>query len=266
MPIGIAVGRKRRERAKLELLLTQLTSSLVWTTDADLVVTSAFGGALELIGVDGPRDLVGKSVVELTAPTADAGAAILDAHRRALEGQSDDITEQWGTLPFDLHFEPLYEDGRIAGVGGIAIDASKRRAAEEALIESEARFRTLVERLPICTYINPLGLPIRTVYMSPHIEKLLGFPVERWINEPDFFVTRLHPDDVERVLAAAHRTHDDGEPFRESYRLIAKDGRAVHLLDETIPVSDAHGRPLFLQGFFIELDGGAAEELHSATG
>ncbi|HET8893259.1 MAG TPA: PAS domain-containing protein [Gaiellaceae bacterium] len=265
LPIGIAVGRHRHERAKLELLLTQLTSSLVWTTDVDLVVTSAFGGALDLIGVSGP-DLVGKSVEELTAPTADAGAAILDAHRRALEGQADDITEQWGTFPFDLHFEPLYEDGTIVGVGGIAVDASKRRAAEQALVESEARFRTLVERLPICTYINPLGLPIRTTYMSPYVEKLLGFPVERWLNEPDFFVTRLHPDDLERVLASAHRTHEDGEPFRESYRLIAKDGRVVHLLDETIPVSDERGRPLFLQGFFIELDTGAVEELHSATG
>lgn len=266
MPTGIAVGRHRHERAKLELLLTQLTSSVVWTTDTDLVVTSAFGGALELIGVDGSRDLVGKSVVELTVPTPDSGAAILDAHRHALEGQSNDLTEQWGTFPFDLHVEPLYEDGRIVGVGGIAVDASKRRAAEEALIESEARFRTLVERLPICTYINPLGLPIRTTYMSPYVEQLLGFPVSRWIEEPDFFVTRLHPDDHERVLASAHRTHEEGEPFRESYRLIAKDGRAVHLLDETIPVSDERGRPLFLQGFFVELDTGAAQELHSATG
>ena len=265
LPIGIAVGRHRHERAKLELLLTQLTSSAVWTTDKDLVVTSAFGGALELIGV-ASRDLVGKSVVELTVPTPDAGAAILDAHRRALEGQADDLTEQWGTFPFDLHVEPLYEDGTIVGVGGIAVDASKRRAAEQALVESEARFRTLVERLPICTYINPLGLPIRTTYMSPYVEELLGFPVERWLQEPDFFVTRLHPDDLERVVASAHRTHEDGEPFRESYRLIAKDGRVVHLLDETIPVSDERGRPLFLQGFFIELDTGIAEELHSATG
>ncbi|HLY93457.1 MAG TPA: PAS domain-containing protein [Gaiellaceae bacterium] len=260
------MGRHRHERAKLELLLKQLTSSLVWTTDANLVVTSAVGGALQLIGVDGPRDLVGKTVEELTASTPDAGAALLDAHGRALEGQADDLTEQWGSFPFDLHVEPLYEDGKIIGVGGIAVDASKRRAAEQALAESEARFRTLVERLPICTYVNPLGLPIRTTYMSPYVEQLFGFPVERWLNEPDFFVTRLHPDDLERVLAAAHRTHETGEPFRESYRLVAKDGRVVHLTDETVPVSDERGRPLFLQGFFIEHEAGTEEELHSATG
>ena len=115
---------------------------------------------------------------------------------RLLDGESADITEQWGALHFDLHLEPLYEDDRIVGVGGIAVDASKRRIVEQALVESEARFRTLVERLPICTYVNPLGLPIRTTYMSPYVEKLLGFPVERWLTEPDFFVTRLHPDDV----------------------------------------------------------------------
>ncbi|HSX22482.1 MAG TPA: PAS domain-containing protein, partial [Gaiellaceae bacterium] len=167
------MAKHRAERAQLELLMKQLSSSLVWTTDTDLVVTSAFGGALQLIGVDGMRELVGKSVVELTATTPDKGDAILDAHRRALEGDPEDITEQWGTFPFDLHLEPLRVDGQIVGVGGIAVDASKRRAAEQALTESEARFRTLVERLPICTYINPLGLPIRTTYMSPHMEKLL---------------------------------------------------------------------------------------------
>ena len=266
LPIRTGMGKHRAEQAQLELLLKQLSSSLVWTTDADLVVTSAYGGALQLMGIDGPRELVGKTVVELTATTPDEGDAILDAHRRALGGEADDITEQWGPFPFDLHLEPLREDGHIVGVGGIAVDASKRRAAEQALSESEARFRTLVERLPICTYINPLGLPIRTTYMSPHVETLLGFPVARWLEEPDFFVTRLHPEDRERVLASAHRTHEDGEPFRESYRLIAKDGRVVHLLDETIPVSDERGRPLFLQGFFIELDSVAEEDQQFATG
>src|SRR6266566_174736 len=144
------MGKRRAEQAQLELLLRQLSSSLVWTTDADLVVTSAFGGALQLIGVDGTRELVGKTVPDLTATTPDEGASLLDAHRRALEGYAEDITEQWGSFPFDLHLEPLREDGRIVGVGGIAVDASKRRAAEQALTKSEARFRTLVERLPIC--------------------------------------------------------------------------------------------------------------------
>lgn len=267
VPIGIEMGKHHRaEQAQLELLLKQLSSSLVWTTNADFVITSTFGGALQLMGIDGPRELVGKSVAELTAGTPDEGAAILDAHRRALGGDADDITEVWGPYPFDLHIEPLREDGHIVGVGGIAVDASKRHAAEQALTESEARFRTLVERLPICTYINPLGLPIRTTYMSPHVEKLLGFPVSRWLEEPDFFVTRLHPDDHDRVLAAAHRTHENGETFRQSYRLLAKDGRVVHLLDETIPVSDERGRPLFLQGFFVELDSATEEEPKSATG
>ena len=242
LPIGLGMGKHRAGQAQLELLLKQLSSSLVWTTNADLVVTSAFGGALQLLQIDAPRELVGKSVAQLTEGTPDEGAALLDAHRRALEGDAEDITEQWGPFPFDLHLEPLRDGNHIVGVGGIAVDASKRRAAEQALTESEARFRTLVERLPICTYINPLGLPIRTTYMSPHVEKLLGFPVARWLEEPDFFVTRLHPDDRARVLEAAHRTHENGETFRQSYRLLAKDGRVVHLLDETIPVSDERGR------------------------
>jgi PAS domain-containing protein len=47
-----------------------------------------------------------------------------------------------------VHVEPLRDGDTIVGAGGIAIDASKRRAAERAFVESEARFRTLVEHLP----------------------------------------------------------------------------------------------------------------------
>ena len=37
-------------------------------------------------------------------------------------------------------------------------------------------------------------------YLSPQIEDLLGFPAERFVNEPELWVERLHPEDRERVL------------------------------------------------------------------
>ena len=64
---------------------------------------------------------------------------------------------------------------------------------------------------------------------------------------------RVHPDDRDRVLAAVRRTHETGEAFRAEYRLIASDGSAVSVRDETVPVLDEHGEPLFLQGFMLDL-------------
>jgi PAS domain S-box-containing protein len=95
-------------------------------------------------------------------------------------------------------------------------------------------------------------MPVRTRYMSPQIETMLGFPVSDWL-EPGFFASRLHPEDTERVLAEIERTHERGDAFRLEYRLTAADGRNVWVLDETVAVRDEEYRPLFLQGFLVDV-------------
>jgi PAS domain S-box-containing protein len=247
-------GTRRPSSPPLGLLVDQLPGSFVWTTDADLRVTSIAGGALAMLDVEHAEEVVGCELASLVAGTTDGGAVILDAHRRALAGESATFTEGARRWAFDFHVEPLRDGDEIVGTGGIAIDASKRRLAELALVESEARFRTLVERLPIVTYVNPLGFPIRTTYISPHVEKLLGYPAERWLLGDDFWVTCLHPDDRERVLAGASLTHAEGAPFRGTYRMLHADGHVVTVLDETIPVRDEQGNALFLQGFLLDID------------
>ena len=247
--------RSRRPASPpLGLLVDQLPGSFVWTTDTDLRLTSVAGGALAWLGVEDPDEVVGRRLADVVAGTTDGGAVVLDAHRQALEGESATFTEGSRRWAFDVHVQPLRDGDEIVGAGGIAIDASKRRLAELALVESEARFRTLVERLPICTYINPLGFPIRTTYISPYIEKLMGYPAERWLTEDDFWVTCLHPDDRDRVLEGASRTHAEAAAFRGTYRMIHADGHVVTLLDETLPVHDEQGNALFLQGFLLDID------------
>jgi PAS domain S-box-containing protein len=131
-------------------------------------------------------------------------------------------------------------------------DVTKRRGQEERLREAEAKYRTLVEQIPLATYINSTGMPIRTQYVSPQIEAMLGYPVSAWL-EPDFFPTILHPEDRERVLAEVERTHSVGQDFRAEYRLLAADGRVVWVLDETVAVRDETYQPILLQGFLVDV-------------
>jgi len=131
-------------------------------------------------------------------------------------------------------------------------DVTKRRDREERLREAEAKYRTLVEQLPLATYINEIGMPIRTRYISPQIESMIGFPAEDWLRD-GFFLQRVHPDDRDRVCEAIERTHETGEDFRMEYRLISATGGVVWVLDETIAVRDEEYRPLFLQGFLIDV-------------
>ncbi|HEV2593444.1 MAG TPA: PAS domain S-box protein [Gaiellaceae bacterium] len=131
-------------------------------------------------------------------------------------------------------------------------DVTRRRDQDERMREAEAKYRTLVEQIPLATYINETGFPIRTQYMSPQIETMVGYPVELWY-QPNFFPTIIHPDDKDRVIAEVERTHARGEDFRAEYRLVGPDGRVVWVLDETVAVRDEEYRPLLLQGFLVDV-------------
>jgi PAS domain S-box-containing protein len=133
--------------------------------------------------------------------------------------------------------------------------AHDARATSERLSAAEATYRTLVERLPLVTYIVRLDAAGSCVYISPQVEELLGYSVEEWLSDSDLFPSLLHPDDRERVLdeiARARSAAAAGIPGRE-YRLLARDGHVVWVYDETVYLPDAHGRPQLAQGFLVDI-------------
>ena len=70
----------------------------------------------------------------------------------------------------------------------------------------------------------------RFTYVNPAAETLLGYPVKRWIEEPDFWMRRLHPEDG-HVALLCHNETLAGRDHELIYRMIAADGREVWLRD-----------------------------------
>jgi two-component system, cell cycle sensor histidine kinase and response regulator CckA len=141
-------------------------------------------------------------------------------------------------------------------------EITERKRAEEALRAAEAKYRTLVEQLPLVTYAVDVKNGA-VIYVSPQIEELLGYPVARWLGAYPSWYAVLHPDDRERVLAATEAAHADGKAFSGEYRLVARDGRVVWVRDEATIVQDEEGRALFSQGFLLDVsDHQRAQEEH----
>ena len=132
-------------------------------------------------------------------------------------------------------------------------ELQERRRAEAALGEAEIRYRTLVEHLPLVTYISPADAAVGNLYVSPQVEELLGYPAEDWITNPNLLNETVHPDDIERVLADAERLRETGEALRSEYRYVKADGSIIWVLDETILVRDEQGTPLWVQGFLVDI-------------
>jgi len=129
----------------------------------------------------------------------------------------------------------------------------RRNSAEVRLRAAEAKYRTLVEQLPLVTYIDALTASATSLYASPQVESLLGYTVDEWLDEPEFVPKLLHPDDGGRVLALVEHCNETADLFRAEYRLIARDGRTVWVQDESLVVVDEDGRPLFTQGYLLDI-------------
>jgi PAS domain S-box-containing protein/putative nucleotidyltransferase with HDIG domain len=141
--------------------------------------------------------------------------------------------------------------GQVTGVLELNVDITDRREKQEQLQAAETRYRLLVERIPAITYIAAGEPPYQLLYISPQVEKLLGFSTEEWLAEPGLWSRQLHPDDRERVLAEDTASREQQRPAVSEYRILAKDRHVVWLHDETHHF-DEPGMAPFSQG--VEFD------------
>lgn len=116
------------------------------------------------------------------------------------------------------------------------------------LLSSENRYRNLIELLPDIIYTACLDAVPTFQFVSPQIERILGFSPEQIIGERDFFAKQIHSQDQERVLAEFRRRCCDNKSSCSEYRIWAADGRLVWLRDEARTVQPDSNRPRLLLG------------------
>ena len=118
---------------------------------------------------------------------------------------------------------------------------------ESALRAIEDRYGPLPEKLPSVVYIYEPGLDGRCLYISPSIERVLGYPREKWLGDYAIWDRLVHPDDYARVTASEAQCARSGEALVQEYRLRAADGRWVWIRDEMTVLRGADERrdPLF---------------------
>ncbi|MEX2406268.1 MAG: EAL domain-containing protein [Actinomycetota bacterium] len=121
------------------------------------------------------------------------------------------------------------------------------------LREANAKYRALVEQIPAIVYIDVADVSMATTYVSPQIEALLGIKPQEYIDDPNLWTKRLHPDDRERALTTYLQGRESGKPFTFEYRLLSGDGDPVWFRDSAVVVRDERGEPAFIEGVMLDI-------------
>lgn len=260
----------RRERA-LETVLRQRTNDL-WAMEErfrvlvenspDAVFVEAEDGtvldvnpaACRLHGL--PRaDLIGRNVAELVPPDeADRVRAELPLwfSGRIKQAEGFSWSRDGRRIPVELRASIIQHEGRRAAILHVR-DITERRRAETEQGRLELRYRKLVEQIPAITYIFDFALA-RTVYISPQVERILGFPAEVWMADPGLWQRLIHPEDAGRVRHAILDRHDRyREPFAIEYRALTADGHVVWISNHGVYLQDPEVGHWVLQGVMMDL-------------
>ena len=148
--------------------------------------------------------------------------------------------------------------GAVAHISSIGRDISMAKRAEkrgwqfaQELRASQEKFETLVNSVEGIVWEATAASKVFT-FVSQRAELILGYPCQQWLEEPDFWNSKLHPDD--RASALEHRDRETANrknSIRE-YRMIAADGHIVWIRDYT-NVSKEDDKPTLLRGILLDI-------------
>jgi PAS domain S-box-containing protein len=117
----------------------------------------------------------------------------------------------------------------------------------------EAKYRALVEQIPAVVFMAYLDECVGEAYVSPQIERVLGFTQEEWLQDPVRWYSQVHPDDKQRWSAEAAELFLPGKPLRSAYRILSRDKRVMWLHCEAKMIRREDGRPWFIHGVGFDI-------------
>lgn len=247
-----------KERDLLQALMNNIPDT-IYFKDTQSRFTRINQAQMKFLGLDKPEDAIGKTDFDFQNPEIARGfyeeeQRIVQTGEPVMNRPEFNPTLDGQPRWFSATKVPVRDvDGQVIGIVGVSRDITQRKQAEEALRQSETKFRSLVEHLPAITYLSAFDESRTRLYVSPQNEAYLGFSSAEWLADPNLWRRQLHPEDRERVLAEMARFYRAGEPFVSEYRSLSRSGEAIWFHDEAVIVRDSNGEPQYIQGVKVNI-------------
>jgi PAS domain S-box-containing protein len=245
--IQAAIERHRQHRhlhqRAAELVAVELDFQHLIQQNADGIIVVDASGTIRFVNPAAEKlfgrtrhDLVG---TQFGFPLVAGETTEIDIVHRANEGKSA-----------EMRVVEIGWEGERCSLASLR-DITDRKRAEAALRESQRNYEALVNSIDGIVW-EANAQTFQFTFVSRQAERLLGFPAERWLDEPDFWARHVHPDDLDWAFAFCSRATARGEAHEFEYRFIAADGRVVWLRD-IVAVITEDGRPVKLRGVMVDI-------------
>ena len=149
----------------------------------------------------------------------------------------------------------LYNEQReLTEILGYLVDQTEIKQAREDIEQSEAKYRTLVENLPVMIYRCEVSPPWRMLHVSKNAEKLCGYHSDEFLSNAINWASLVHPDDLALVDQTIQRAILQRSQYTIEYRIRHKNGQTLWV-NETGSAQNfnTQGQPEYLDGIISDI-------------
>lgn len=209
------------------------------------------------------KEIIGQNISVLYGDAAGARQVALEMRKHGGTVSSLEsimLSKDGSNIPVLISASFLFgEKGEEAGTVGFVRDLRERKLEEEAFDERSRELRTAHERFQYVLTVTP-GVIYATqasgnyacTFVSENVDAVMGFAPWEMIEEPEFWFSRLHPDDADRVVPAMRSLIKQGGGTIE-YRLRNRDRNYIWIRDTFRVIHDDMGQPLELVGSWADI-------------
>jgi PAS domain S-box-containing protein len=160
-------------------------------------------------------------------------------------------SDKWYTIKYsrihDEHGRPTHR------ISSTVSDITKRKKTEQALKESEEKFRSLAENIPGAIYLCRNDAAYTMIYLNHKIKDITGYNVEEFINGEISFVNLYHPQDAPTIFKTVDNALAEKKSFTLEYRLRHKEGGWRWIKEFGTGVYDDDNKLLLLEGVVTDI-------------
>ncbi len=230
-------------RQLLDVIIDTVGATIFWK-DRNLVYLGCNTAFAKDAGFSSPKDVIGKDDYQMGwREQADRYRA--DDREVIVSGRSKLLIEEPQTTPDGRHITLLTNKapligptGQVIGMVGTYMDITERKRLDEAIRESEEKYRALVESTTDCMW--EIRADRTYTYVSPEIHNILGYTPAELIGKPMLAIMRPHDaEQFARLIAPLVATNRSFSQLEMT--VVGRDGREAILETSAVPVFDRTG-------------------------